>query len=126
MSSKTNISTRMKDIKISITKQVHSTQATFQKQVINLTDTINRMGNPLLDDFQDLVNLENRNCLDESAVTDLNVLETTGKEQYKQFVTTVFEDRSQSIHEPIKKNSFALFKRKHRITSQQGKKVKML
>lgn len=107
-------------------EQAHSTQTTFQKQVINLTDTINRMGNPFLDDFQDLVNLENRNCLDESAVMDLNVLETTGKEQYNHFVKTVFEDRSHSIHEPIKKNSLAVFKKKHRITSQQGKKVKIL
>ena len=62
------------------------------------------MGNPFLDDFQDLVNLENRNCLDESALMDLNVLETTGKEQYKHFAKTVFEGRSHSIHGPIKKN----------------------
>ena len=60
--------------------QAHSIQATFQKQVINLAEAITRMVNPFLDDFQDLVNLENRNCLDESAVMDLNVLETTGKE----------------------------------------------
>ena len=107
-------------------EQAHSIQAKFQKQVINLAETITRMGNPFLDDFQDLVNLENRNCLDESAVIDLNVLETTGKEQYNHFVETVFEERSPSIHEPIKKNSFSLFKKKHRVTSQQGKKVKIL
>ena len=107
-------------------EQAHSIQATFQKQVINLAETITRMGNPFLDDFQDLVNLENRNCLDESAGMDLNVLEATGKEQYKHFAKTVFEERSHSIHEPIKKNSFSLFKKKHRVTSQQRKKVKIL
>ena len=74
--------------------QAHSIQATFQKQVINLAETITRMGNPFLDDFQDLVNLENRNCLDESAVMDLNALETTGKEQYNHFAKSVFEERS--------------------------------
>ena len=70
-------------------EQAHSIPATFQKQVINLAETITRMGNPFLDDFQDLVNLENRNCLDASGVMDLNVLETTGKEYYNHFAKTL-------------------------------------
>ena len=93
--------------------QAHSIQAIFEKQVIDLAETITRMGNPFLDDFQDLVNLENRNCLDASGVMDLNVLETTGKEQYNHFAKTVFEERSHSINGPIKKNSFSLFKKKN-------------
>ena len=93
-------------------EQAQFIQATFQKQVINLAETITRMGNPFLDDFQDLVNLENRNCLDASGVMDLNVLETTGKEYYNHFAKTVFEERCHSIHLPIKKNSFSLFKKK--------------
>ena len=93
-------------------EQAHSIPALFQKQVISLAETITRMGNPFLDDFQDLVNLENRNCLDESGVMDLNVLDTTGKEYYNHFAKSVFEERSHSIHGPIKKNSFSLFKKK--------------
>ena len=54
------------------------------------------------------------------------MLETTGKEQYNHFAKTVFEERSHSIHGPIKKNSFSLFKKKNRVTSQQTKKVEIL
>ena len=102
------------------------TQTTFQRQVVSLTETMRRMGNPFEDDYQELVSLNSRICIDGSAVEDIYKLEPTGKEQYLRFVKTVFEERSNSIHEPIKKNSFKLFKSKPQNTSKQGKKVKTL
>ena len=45
-----------------------STQKTFHKQVNSLSATIKRMGNPFLDDFSELVTLNSRDCMDESAI----------------------------------------------------------
>ncbi len=65
------------------------------------------MGNPFLDDFPELVTLDSRNCMDESVVNSLCSLEDTGEKQYQEFVKTVFEDFTRSIHDPIKRNSLA-------------------
>ena len=68
------------------------------------------MSNPFLDDFPELVTFDSRNCVDNSVTTALCALEDTGVTQYD-FTKKVIEDRSVSIHQPIKKNSPALFKR---------------
>ena len=104
-----------------------ASQKTFQRQVDGLCDTIRRMGNPFLDDFPDLVTVDSRNCADESVVAALHTLVDTGKKQYQDFVKNVIDVRSHSIHDPIKKNSLALFKNpRHKTTSKQGKKIKTL
>ena len=85
------------------------------------------MGNPFLDDFPDLVTLDSRNCADESVVAALHTLVDTGKKQYQDFVKNVIDVRSHSNHDPIKRNSLALFKNpRHKTTSKQGKKIKTL
>ncbi len=67
-------------------EQGFSTQKLFQKQVNSLVKTIEKMDNPFLDDFPDLVTLDSRNCVDESVVLALHSLEDTGIQQYKSFV----------------------------------------
>ena len=85
------------------------------------------MGNPFLDDFPDLVTLDSRNCADESVVAALHTLVDTGKKQYQDFVKNVIDVRCHSIHDPIKRNSLALFKNpRHKTTSKQRKKIKTL
>ena len=85
-------------------------QKTFQWQVNSLFDTFIKMSNLFLDDFPELVTLDNRNCVDNSVTAALHSLEDTGTTQYRDYVKKVIEDRSVSIHQPIKKNSLALFK----------------
>ena len=105
----------------------HAAQKSFHKQVCRLFLTINNMGNPFLDDFPEPVNLDSRNCIDESGVNALRIFESIGKTQYQEFVRCVLEECSISIHDPIKKNSIAIFKQSHhKVISKQGKKVKML
>ena len=49
-------------------------------------------------------------------------LEETGKKQYKDFVKKVFLERTTSIHDPIKRNSLALFKNQQsKILPKKGK-----
>ena len=85
-------------------------QKTHQKQVNSLFETFKRMGNPFLDDFPELATLDSRNCVDESVSISLHTMEDLGTKQYREFVTKVLEDCTASIHEPIKKNSLALYK----------------
>ena len=94
-----------------------SSQKSFQKQVNALSATIRQMGNPFLDEFDDLVTLDSRKCTDTAVVTTVRTLEETGRKQYQKFVKTVLDERTHSIHDPIKRNSLALFRKSH------GKKV---
>ena len=104
-----------------------STQKTIQRQVNSLSETIRQMGNPFLDDFPDLVTLDSRNCADESVISTVHTLEETGKKQYQDYVKNVLDMRIRSIHDPIKRNSLALFKQPQRkAISQQGTKIKVL
>ena len=85
------------------------------------------MRNPFIDDFPDLVTLDNRNCVDGSVATALHTLEETGIKRYQDCNKKVFEDCSVSIHEPIKKNCLALFKRPQpKQIAVQGRKIKVL
>ena len=85
------------------------------------------MGNPFLDDFPELVMLDNRNCADESVKLFLCTLEETGKQQYQDFLANMLVNCTTSIHNPIKRNSLTLFKRPQiKATSKQGKKIKLL
>ena len=85
------------------------------------------MGKPFLDDFPHLVTLYSQNCADGSVVAALHTLEDTGKKQYKDFVKNVLDARSHCIHDLIKTNSPALFRQlRHRVTSKQGKEIKVL
>ena len=49
--------------------------------------------------------------MDESVIDTVKTLEDTGKKQYQDFVRNVLEDRTRSIHEPIKRNSLVIFKK---------------
>ena len=105
-------------------EQGHATQKEFLKQATSLFKTIQRMGNPFLDDFPELVTLDSRNCVDVSVSIALYAMEETGKRKYQDFVKRVLEDRTSSIHDPIKKNSLALY-RKPKPIPKQGK-IKIL
>ena len=81
----------------------YAAQANFQKQVNSLFSTIMAVGNPFLDHFPDLVTLDNQDCMDESVKEILYALEDVGQKQYQEYVKKVLEDRTHSVHDPIKK-----------------------
>ena len=104
-----------------------SLQKSFQKQVNALSATIRQMGNPFLDEFDDLVTLDSRKCTDTAVVTTVRTLEETGRKQYQKFVKTVLDERTHSIHDPIKRNSLALFRKSHgKKVQKKDKKIKVL
>ncbi|KAK1890672.1 50S ribosomal protein L13 [Dissostichus eleginoides] len=87
-----------------------STHKTFKEQALALVYTISGMSNPFLDDTPDLLMLDTRNIIDESAVNTVCTVESVGRDQYNKYHVTVIRDRTHSIHEPIKKNSLPLFR----------------
>ena len=89
----------------------------------DLIDTINKFGNPFLDDCPELIILNSHDCADDSVVATVRSIATIGLTQYKQYCEEVLISREKSIHDSIKKNSLPLFKtpkcKKKSKTSQQ-------
>ena len=65
------------------------------------------MGNPFLDDTPELLSLDMRDIMDESVVTTIRTIEPLGIKEYKSYCSSVIQDCTHSIHEPIKKNSYS-------------------
>ena len=103
-----------------------STQKTFQLHVLSLVEVINDMGNPFLDQSEDLLTLDTGNVLDESVVDTVRKIEDLGKEQFESYYKSVLIDHTRSIHQPIKKNSLSLFKSKPKAKTKQSKAVENL
>ena len=78
------------------------------------------MGNPFLDDFPELVTLDSHNCVDTSVAYALYSLENASIRQYQNYVAKALEDHTASIHEPIKKQSLALFKRLQNLSTERS------
>ena len=97
------------------TKQQHheegmSTQKIFKEQALALVHTIRGMSNPFVDDTSDLIMLDTRNVIDESVVNTVRTVESVGRDQYNKYHDTVIKNRTNSIHEPIKRNKLPLFR----------------
>ena len=88
----------------------NSAKETFRMQVLKLADAIKGLGNPFQGDVEELMNIGTGNCASQEVVKALRSMESLGQKQYKNFVKTVIEDRTVSIHDTIKKNSLPLFK----------------
>ena len=90
-------------------EQMVGIQTTFQKQVRSLCNTIEEMGNPFLEDSQDLLVLDTRDIVDVSVVETIRGIENMGKVQYETFMTKRLEKCEIPLFEPIKRNKLALF-----------------
>jgi len=94
-------------------KSGNSSLKTFRAQVLKLADAMKALGNPFQGDVEELVNIGTGNCASEEVDKALRSMKGLGQNQYKNFVKTVIEDRTVSIHDTIKENSLPLFKRQN-------------
>jgi len=94
-------------------KSSNSSQKTLRTKVLKLADAMKALGNPFQGDVEELLNIGTGNCASEEVVKALRSMESLGQNQFKNFVKTVIEDRTESIHDTIKKNSLPLFKRQN-------------
>jgi hypothetical protein len=60
-------------------EQALSAQRNFQRQVDSLSNTIRKLGNPILDTFSELLTLDSHKCADTSVVIALHTLEDTAR-----------------------------------------------
>ncbi len=79
------------------------------------------MGNPFLDDFPELLKLDNRDCASNDVINTVRTIKKIGKEKYDAYVKNVVVNRSVQIQQPIKKNKLPLFKMPSQKTNTQLK-----
>ena len=92
-------------------EQRRRVQETFLNEVKCLVAVIENMGNPFLENSEDLVVLDTRNILDASVGETVRNAEKLGKEQYQEFVDERLIQGKIPITEVISKNKLALFSR---------------
>ena len=90
-------------------EQVKSVQATFAKQVKSICNVIEEMGNPFVEESEDLLILDTRDIADARISETIRHVERLGKEQFESFVSERLEKRSKSLNVPIKQNKLLLF-----------------
>ena len=92
-------------------EQRQGVQETFLKEVKSLVPVIENMGNPFLENSEDLIVLDTRDIVGASVGETVRNAETLGKEQYEVFVDERLIQGKIPITEVISKNKLALFSR---------------
>ena len=116
------------DIELLHHQEALGARVAFQKQVQHFVAVIKAKGNPLSDNFSEIVTLDTRKVLDSSVAESVKSITTLGEENYEKFRKKVLEDRISSIDEPIKRNNLPLPKNPQIAakTSKTSQKVKYL
>ena len=82
---------------------------TFLKHVRSLTAVIEEMGNPFLEESQDLLVLDSKIIMSSSVADTVRKVESLGAEQYKTFVEERLEQQTKPITDTLPKNKLPLF-----------------
>ena len=85
-----------------------------------MIQVIDELGNPFEEMHGDLLALDTRDCTVPSIITAFDKLKEHGSTQYKNFIKNVLLSNKQSIHDPIKRNEFQLFKEPKRRSVKQN------
>ena len=84
-------------------------QAPFLKEVKALVAVLEEMGNPFLEDSQDLLVIDTKDIMDTQVAETVRKIETLGEKQYTEFVTDRLEQCTIPITQIIPKNKLPLF-----------------
>ena len=84
-------------------------QVSFFNDVKALESTLNEMGNPFLEDSQDLFVIDTKVVADKCTVEIMKKSESLGKEQFETFVKDRLVERKVPLDEPIKRNKLDFF-----------------
>ena len=85
-------------------------QSLMQRKTNALIRAIDEYGNPFDENHHDLITLDTRDCTSSAVVESFDTLKSLGHKQYESFLKKVLQSGTESIHNPIKRNSFRLFK----------------
>ena len=94
-------------------EQVSSLQNAFLKDVKNLVNAMEDLGNPFKEDSGDLLTLDTKVIMPIVVVESVKNIQRIGKDQYNTFVREVIlrEENEKAVTQPIKRNKLPLFGR---------------
>ena len=91
----------------------HEEQRSFQvksfKDVKALVASIEDLGNPFMEESEELLVLDTKEIANLEALKTLREIETIGKQQSDTFLKECLVERKKSLYDPIKKNKLHLF-----------------
>ena len=90
-------------------EQFKAVQMRFMKQVGNLCETIEEMGNPFEETSDDLLVLDTHDIADKAVAETVRNIENLGKELFNSFVSDRLEKCNVPLSAPIKLNKLPLF-----------------
>ena len=90
-------------------------------EVLQLIDAITLMGNPFMEVGHELLTLDNHECASESVCNTVRNIEQIGTDKYQSFVHDVLQDRTVTIHAPLRKSNLPTFKKPGIKIQDKGK-----
>ena len=84
-------------------------QSLFYRDVISLTRTTEEMGNPFMEETDDLLALDTKQIMSSDASVRLRKVEEVGMAQYESFIAERLMQQSKSLYDPIKRNNLHVF-----------------
>lgn len=89
--------------------QLPGVQQKFKKDVKSLTSVFEELGNPFLEESQELLVLDTKDIMDQSVVNTVNRVVELGQEQYTTFIQERLLDQTKRITDPLPRNQLPLF-----------------
>ena len=90
-------------------KDTRSLQSLFYRDVTALTRTIEEMGNPFMEETEDLLVLDTKEIMSSDALVRLRKVEEVGTAQFESFIAERLVQQSKSLYGPIKRNNLSVF-----------------
>lgn len=91
--------------------QTPSVQSKFAQHVKAMVTTFQELGNPFTEDSRDLVRLDTKEVMGQSAVTSVQRVKEIGQSQYDVYVAERLEDQTTPVSDIISKNNLTLFRK---------------
>lgn len=89
--------------------QTHTVQKQFASHVNSMVSTFQDLGNPFMEDSNDLIQIDTKEVMNEKAVRSVRTIESVGKAQYDTYVRDRLEQRTVPVSDIISKNNMTLF-----------------
>ena len=108
-------------------EQKPGVQNAFSKDVLNTVSSYGELGNPFLEEGENLMAIHTKDIMDDAVVRTVRDARKIGEEQFNLFIKERFIDRSKPVTSPLKKNNFPTFSTPNRkIVSKDKAKVEVL
>lgn len=108
-------------------EEAKNLQLSFVKDVQSLVSVIEDMGNPFMEETNELLVLDTRDIADTAVVKTVRTIEAVGQEQYETFRNERITNNKKSLYDPIKRNKLPLFKTPlKKVPSKEKQKITSL